>query len=105
MTYKVVAPVVLAVDPDGQTHHVYAGGVIDWLSERQKDLFLADGLVVADDDTPADGDGKPHAAATKAELISWLVDNALRPDGSDYTSGALQPQNKDELWALIDAVV
>ena len=103
MSYRVVAPLVLAVDPDGQTHHVYAGGVIDWLGEEQRSRFLAEGLVV-DVDNPTDDDAKPHAAATKAELIAWLVDNAVRPDGSDYTAGALQPHNKDELWAMIEAV-
>ncbi len=105
MTYKVVAPVVLAVDFNGQTHHVYAGGVIDWLSDEQKAFFLADGLVVTDEDAPAaDGDG-PHAAATKAELIAWLVDHAVRPDGSHYTAGSLQPMNKHDLGALIDDAV
>jgi hypothetical protein len=104
VTYKVVAPLVLAVDPGGQTQHVYGGGVIDWLSEVQRDYFLAEGLVVhLDAPPPAEGD-KPHAAATKAELIAWLVDHAVKPDGGDYTTGALQPHNKDELWALIDAV-
>lgn len=104
MTYKVVAPLVLAVDPDGQRHHVYAGGVIDWLPEDQKSYFLAEGLVVDVDQPPSSADGKPHAAATKAELIAWLVDNAVKPDGGDYTPGGLQPHSKDELRALIDAV-
>lgn len=104
MTWKVVAPLVLAAGPDGQVSHVYAGGVIDWLSDAQRDHFLAEGLVVAVSAAAgADGD-KPHAAATKAELIAWLVDNAVKPDGGDYTAGALQPLNKDELRDLIDAV-
>ena len=104
MTYRVTAPLVLAVDQGGQTHHVYFGGVIDWLSDDQHDYFLSEGLVVhLDAPTPAEGD-KPHAAATKSELIAWLVDHAVKPDGSDYTAGSLQPQNKDDLWTLIDAV-
>ena len=104
MTYQVTAPLVLAVNPDGQVHHVYHGGVIDWLSDAQRDHFLAEGLVV-DVDRPASGDGDvPHAAATKAELIAWLVEHAVRPDGSEYTAGALQPLNKDELRTLIEAV-
>ena len=104
MTWKVVAPLVLAADPDGQVHHVYAGGVIDWLSVAQRDHFLAAGLVVDVDQPPADADEVPHAAATKAELIAWLVENATKPDGGEYTAGALQPLNKDELRALIEAV-
>lgn len=103
VTYRVVAPLVLAVDPDGQTHHVYAGGVIDWLREDQRDRFLSEGMVVHVDPPPAEGD-KPQAAATKAELIAWLVEHAVRGDGSDYTAGSLQPQNKDELWKLVEAV-
>lgn len=116
MAYRVVAPLVLARDHNGSTHHCYAGAHIEWLPEDQKHLFLELGLVekigaepapVADppvDAGDSDGSGKPHAAATKAELIAWLVEHAVRPDGSDYTAGSLQPQNKDELWALIDAV-
>jgi hypothetical protein len=104
VTYTVVAPLVLAADQGGQTHHVYAGGVIDWLSDQQKAYFLAEGLVTAGDDASADGGDKPQPAATKAELIAWLVDHAVRPDGSEYTAGALQPMNKDELRELIDAV-
>lgn len=108
MTYTVTAPVVLAVDQGGQTHHVYRGGVIDWLSDTQRAFFLAEGLVTDGSGAPpasAPGSGgKPDLAATKPALIAWLVDNAVRPDGSDYTAGALQPQNKDELWSLIDAV-
>jgi len=112
VTYKVVAPLVLAVDQGGQTHHVYAGGVIDWLSESQRERFVGEGLVVPTSapvpPPPPVGAGedgiKPHSAATKAELIAWLVENADKPDGSSYTAGALQPQNKDELWQLIDAV-
>lgn len=109
MTYLVTAPVVLAVDQGGQTHHVYAGGAIDWLSDDQRAYFLAEGLVSEGSGAPPapatpDAADKPDEAATKAVLIAWLVDHAVRPDGGDYTAGALQPHNKDELWQLIDAV-
>ena len=46
MTYRVTAPLVLAVDEGGHTHHVYEGGVIEWLSEAQAEHFLAEGLAV-----------------------------------------------------------
>lgn len=110
MTYRVTSPLVLAVDQGGKTHHVYFGGVIDWLSDEQKSFFLAEGLVSEGSGAPPapatpDNDGKPDHAATKSALIAWLVDNAVRPDGSEYTAGSLHPHNKDELWALIDAVV
>ena len=32
---------------------------------------------------------KPAANAKKAELVEWLVDNALKEDGSDYTADDL----------------
>lgn len=108
MTYRVTAPLVLALDQGGRTHHHYEGAIINWLSPEQKSHFLDAGLVVdlGPDESrrhPED-DGKPHAAATKAELIAWLVDNAVKPDGGEYTAGSLQPHSKDELRALIDAV-
>ena len=104
MTYQVVAPLVLAVNADGQTQHVYAGGTIAWLSEGQRAHFLAEGLVVDVAGPASHDDAKPHATATKAELIAWLVDNAVKPDGGEYTPGALQPLTKDELRELIEAV-
>lgn len=107
MTFRVTAPLVLALDQGGRTHHYYEGAVIGWLSAEQKAHFLEAGLVVdlgASEPHHAEADGEPHATATKAELIAWLVENAVKPDGGDYTAGALQPLNKDELRALIDAV-
>ena len=109
MTWKVTAPLVLARTESGQTQHVYAGGVVDWLSDEQRDFFLAEGLVApvgagASSPAPtADGD-RPHAAATKAELVEWLVANAEHADGSSYTEAELRPHTKDQLWELIDAV-
>ncbi len=107
MTYRVTAPLVLAVDQGGRTHHCYEGAVIQWLSPVQKAHFLEAGLVAdlgTSEPHHPEADGEPHATATKAELIAWLVEHAVKPDGSDYTAGALQPLNKDELRALIDAV-
>lgn len=104
MTWKVTAPLVLAVNPDGQVDHVYSGGIIDWLSDEQKAHFLAEGLVVDIDRPQSGAEDAPHAAATKSELIAWLVEHAVRDDGGEYTAGALQPLNKDELRALIEAV-
>ncbi len=108
MTWKVTAPLALAADERGQTHHVYAGGVIDWLSDAQRDHFLAEGLVVEVDTAAAApgaaGDGKPDEHATKAALIDWLVDNAEHADGSAYTEAELRPLNKEALWDLVGAV-
>lgn len=111
MTYRVVAPLVLAQDQEGHTHHFYAGEVIPWLSDGQAAHFLESGLVV-DVASPADtadplqepGDGKPAANATKPLLVAWLVSNAVKDDGSDYTDGELGTLNKAALWELINAV-
>ena len=110
MTYRVTAPLVLAVDEGGHTHHVYEGGVIEWLSEAQAEHFLAEGLVevvdtapVADDEPGDDGD-KPPINAKKADLVAWLVDNALKEDGSDYTADDLEPLKVAELRDLVDSV-
>lgn len=111
MTYRVTAPLVLAVDEGGHTHHVYEGGVIEWLSEAQAEHFLAEGLAVkvgdappvVDDEPAADGD-KPPANAKKAELVEWLVENALKEDGSDYTADDLSAFKVAELRDLVDSV-
>ena len=103
MTYVVEAPCVLARDQRGNCHHKYEGDTIPWLSDEQAAQFIAAGLIEKATDTDP-GDGGPPAGATKNELIAWLVDNAVRGDGSDYTAGSLQPQNKDELWKLVEAV-
>ena len=110
MTYRVTAPLVLAVDEGGHTHHVYEGGVIEWLSEAQAEHFLAEGLAVkVGDTTPVvddpgeDGDGPP-ANAKKSELVAWLVDNAIKEDGSDYTADELSVLKVAELRDLVDSV-
>ena len=43
--YRVTAPLVLAVTQDGRFQHVYAGGVVDWLSEEQAAYFTVEHLV------------------------------------------------------------
>ena len=105
MSYQVVVPLVLAQTQDGQTHHVYQGGVIQWLSDEQAEHFLAEGLVVKVDDAPADDDdGRPAKSAKNADLVEWLVANVSKDDGSDYTAEELGTLTKAELWAIIDSV-
>lgn len=122
MGYVVTAPLVLAVDEDGRTHHVYEGGIIEWLSDEQAEHFLREGLVVesgqlqadpvpaeepgeavgdpgpdGDASQPASGDVRPAQVATKDVLVEWLMAHG------DYDRAELEAQTKDELWALIDA--
>lgn len=107
---KVVAPCVLAVDADGHTHHAYAGAVLEWLSPAQAEYFLAEGLVerVGDAAPALEADeaesDKPPSNAKKADLVAWLVDNALKEDGSDYTADDLEPLKVAELRDLVDSV-
>lgn len=110
MSYIVEAPLVLAKDKEGKVHERYEGAVIDWLSPEQAAHLVDTGLVkevgsapAADDEPSAEG-GKPAQDATKADLIAWLVENAVDEDGGDYTESKLQPHNKAQLWDLINAV-
>jgi hypothetical protein len=108
MSYIVEAPLVLAKDKEGKVHERYEGAVIDWLSPEQAAHLVSTGLVrevggPAADEPPAEG-GKPAEDATKADLIAWLVENAVDEDGGDYTESKLQPHNKAQLWDLINAV-
>lgn len=112
MSYKVVAALVLAKNQQGLIQYVYEGGVIPWLSDEQAEHFVSSGLVVEIDDPepeddepedPADG-GKPAEDATNKVLAQWLIDNALKEDGSEYTEAELKPLNKASLWELINAV-
>jgi hypothetical protein len=43
--YRVTAPLVLAKDKKNLVHHHYEGELIEWLSDEQRDRWLADNLV------------------------------------------------------------
>lgn len=98
MSYVVIAPLVIARDETGQNHHVYQGGVIEWLSPEQEQHFLAEGLIKELSEDDVGEDGKPLRAATKPVLVEWLADHQ-----SDYSRDQLGDMTKDELWVLIDA--
>lgn len=84
MSYKVIAPLVLAKDPEGKTHHRYEGEVIQWLSPEQAQHFLGLGLVIRLGGQPApepsdDGQDvldKPKQAAPKASWVEYAVNGA-----------------------------
>ncbi len=115
MTYRVVAPLVIAKDQERRPHHVYEGGIIQWLSDEQAEHFLSTGLVekvggsVSDEsdeleESVIDTGGKPDAEAQKAELIEWVLANVVKDDETEYSEAELKRLNKDELWALINSV-
>jgi hypothetical protein len=45
MPYKVTSHLVLARDQQGRVQHHYEGAIIEWLSDDQRDQWLADGLI------------------------------------------------------------
>lgn len=114
MTFVVDAPLVLARDQGGRVHHRYAGEVISWLDDEQRSHFLSLGLVheVGDvaassepaPDEPDDTGGRPAEDAKKADLVDWVLANALKEDGSEYSEAELNRLNKDDLRALINSV-
>jgi hypothetical protein len=106
MSWVVTAPLVLARDKTAAVHHVYEGGVIDWLPPEQAAHFLGSGLVerIGDAesergivDPEAGDDEKPAMVATKAVLVDWLIGHG------EYDRAKLEEQTKAELWELIEA--
>lgn len=119
MSYRVVAPLVIAEDQAGKLHHVYEGGVIPWLSDAQAQHFLSESLVekVGADTGPvltaldpdaasaqpdqhlvvsgesASDDSKPLRAAPKADWVDYAVANGADPDEAEAL-------NKSELIDL-----
>lgn len=69
MSYLVTAPLVLAKDQEGHTHHRYQDAVIDWLSDEQASHLLAEGMVEKVDG----GDGPPAKTAPKPEWVAFAV--------------------------------
>lgn len=106
MSYQVVAPLVLAQDQSGATHHVYQGGIIQWLSDEQAEHFLAEELVVEiGDEDPVTKDGaKPPKNAGKPVLVDWVVANVVKDDGAEYTEAEAGDLTKPQLWAIVDSI-
>jgi hypothetical protein len=99
MPYVVVAPLVLARDQEGRTHHRYAGEVIEWLPADLADHLESLTMVrrLGGGEAPSEPDGKPAKVAIKAVLVDWLLAQG------GYDRAELEDQTKDELWALIEA--
>ncbi|MGV7585235.1 hypothetical protein PJN38_24235 [Mycobacterium kansasii] len=101
MSYRVIAPLVLAKDSEGKTHHRYEGEIIQWLSPAQASHFLGLGLVEARNEalTPVGdpvGDGdKPKQVAPKAAWIEYAVSRA--PQDQRLTADEAEAMTKAEL--------
>lgn len=96
------APCVVARDQDGRLHHVYEGGVIQWLDDEQAKHFLDSDLVEktdkgvgGSDPEPEADDGPPAKSAAKAEWVDFAV-----ADG--YDRDEVEAMNKADIQALFD---
>lgn len=96
MGYTVTAPLVLAIDEGGHTHHVYQGGFIEWLSDDQAAHFLNEGLVEEVGGGGSD-DGPPAKTAPKADWVAWAVAKSAETDEPLTTEEADQLYTKPEL--------
>lgn len=105
--YRVLAPLVVAADPEGRNHHYRDGAVIRWLNDRQRAHFLRRGLVQEVGETqPAstDADTAPESPASKpaktAPVERWADYGASLGHERDELL-ALGKQNKQELIDLL----
>lgn len=99
------APCVVARDQDGRLHHVYEGGVIQWLSDEQAKHFLDSGLVEGTDkgvggsepvDEPGEVDADDDAPAKSAAKSEW-VDYAV---SKGYDRDEVEAMTKTDIQAL-----
>lgn len=104
MSYRVTAPLVLAKDREGKTHHVYENGLIEWLSPEQASHLLSMGMVekvggapapVDPDDDLDDEPDKPKQAAPKAAWEEYAVERA--PEGQRISQEEAESLTKKEL--------
>lgn len=84
--YLVTAPLVVAPDEAGRSHHRYAGQLILWLSDASREHLLGLGLVeeVADPVSPGvvpteDALNEPPAPVDEPVGAELVVDPTVRP--------------------------
>lgn len=95
MTYVVTAPLVLALDEGGRTHHCYEGAVISWLSDGQARHFIESGLVVEVGSSVDDAaDGQPKRTAKTEDWVEY----AVRVHGAD--PGEVKDLSRHDLIGL-----
>lgn len=110
--YVLLASVFYLRQEDGSRKRYREGDLVTGLNDEQVHRLLRAKAIARPADVPAPdepkptepADGKPADDATKAELIDWLVENAVDESGGDYTPSKLQPLNKAALWGLINSV-
>jgi hypothetical protein len=105
MSYRVIAPLVVAKDQSGFNRHRYHGAIIPWLSEAQAKHFLSHKLVAkVDEPAPAPAPvvaehpvgvgGKPAKVASKEAWVDFGVHS-----GQDRAE--LEALTKQELIDLL----
>ena len=113
-----LATTIFVLQEGGNYKQFHRGEAVPGLNEEQVDRLTKCGALgsavdleplaveggSSDDAESHEGESRLGEDATKAELIEWLVDNAVDADGADYTASKLQPLNKAALWELINAV-
>lgn len=92
MSYRVIAPLVIAKDQDGRPHHVYEGGVIQWLSDEQAEHFLGTGLV-EEIDGDEGGEEWPDESWKRDEIDAFSADRGIDTTGAANKAEALELLN------------
>lgn len=103
MSYRVVAPLVIARDKEGKAHHRYADEIIDWLDDDQAAHFVETGLVEqlggSDDD-----DDVEAGPSTKAEWVAYAEELAaeLTEAGEEVEAAPAKGDTKAEWVAYAE---
>lgn len=70
--YQVVAPLVVAVGPDGKTNHRYTGELVEFADPATAAYLVAQGMV-AEIDIAAPASDAPAFVAPKAQWVAYAV--------------------------------
>lgn len=68
MQLRVLAPLVLARDEKGRTHHLYEGAVVDFIDASHAAYLLKNGMVAAS------GSGQPSPVVAGDEVVAAVSD-------------------------------
>ncbi|WP_431840650.1 hypothetical protein [Gordonia hongkongensis] len=111
MSYEVIAPLVVAGDPEGKLKYHYQGAIVEYLSEEDAERFLDAGMVAesadlaneafipladdpadgGDDPVPPAGDGaRPPKTASKDAWVDFAEAKGMsRAEAEDMSKADL----------------
>ncbi|QDF17957.1 hypothetical protein SEA_CLARK_8 [Gordonia phage Clark] len=107
MSYEVIAPLVVAGDPEGKLKYHYQGAIVEYLSDEDAERFLEGGMVVDLGDEPvataveADSAGEPAqlgARPPKTASKEVWVEYAIAKHG--FTREDAEAASKADLQEL-----